>query len=603
MHVRVQNLIVDYIDYASASGTLQNQACPACRCPTGSFHLIDQSWPMRSSATEAAEVAAAWAEEGSRAAVRRRCQSFGLQTDQAPLRSVAPGLDPHSGVAYARLHNDFEGIGKVSYEAMLQRKQQQLGRGWRAFERELDAWVTSAARFTKFTTFTHGLSHYFYRAPDQRGRGGGRGRSGRARGGGGRGRGAADDGGGGTTVRFGKITSKQVYRDIFRFWRVLLLDILPDDVGLFEAISCYLTWLNDANAPAHVKATLLSCDDLWADAIRGLVSEFGAELYAARVKTCLHRHASRAVRWNGALRNHSDELHLETSHLRGVKEPWRHTNHKKPTLQMARYVSRRDVVEMLEDRYVEQRAQRSQQGATADSPATAHAAAALAPTANQLMGTAPTAKRSYPLRCSFDRLKELSEALEHLAFAARQFLHLDTDEDGEAAAARFPHFDSDAVHVRPGVHLYQRLDDGRVQVGGRELHACTLQPQQQPVFVAIESADVHGRPVTYYGLLVLCFVGVYLGEQRHLCYVRWLHTARAIAQAADRTPTADETRGPFETYRWAVYPRGRAGHPRQGGPWYGAVHASKIMYRVHMVRSMRDEGLYRLNTDVWLPYL
>ena len=106
-----------------------------------------------------------------------------------------------------------------------------------------------------------------------------------------------------------------MYRDIFRFWRVLLLDILPDDVGLFEAISCYLTWLNDANAPAHVKATLLSCDDLWADAIRGLVSEFGAELYAARVKTCLHRHASRAVRWNGALRNHSDELHLETSHL------------------------------------------------------------------------------------------------------------------------------------------------------------------------------------------------------------------------------------------------------------------------------------------------
>ena len=47
-----------------------------------------------------------------------------------------------------------------------------------------------------------------------------------------------------------------------------------------------------------------------------------------------------------------------------------------------------------------------------------------------------------------------------------------------------------------------------MHVGGRELHACTLQPHQQTVFVAIETTD--GRPghraaVTYYGLLVLCF--------------------------------------------------------------------------------------------------
>lgn len=33
------------------------------------------------------------------------------------------------------------------------------------------------------------------------------------------------------------------------------------------------------------------------------------------------------------------------------------------------------------------------------------------------------------------------------------------------------------------------------------------------------------------------------------------------------------------------------------------MHATKVMYRVHMVCSMDDEGLYRLNTDVWLPYL
>lgn len=45
-------------------------------------------------------------------------------------------------------------------------------------------------------------------------------------------------------------------------------------------------------------------------------------------------------------------------------------------------------------------------------------------------------------------------------------------------------------------------------------------------------------------------------------------------------------------------------HPRKGGPWYGVVHASKVMYRVHMVRSLHDQTLFRLsNTDVWYEFL
>ena len=46
--------------------------------------------------------------------------------------------------------------------------------------------------------------------------------------------------------------------------------------------------------------------------------------------------------------------------------------------------------------------------------------------------------------------------------------------------------------------------------------------------------------------------------------------------------------------RWAIYPRGREGHPQGGGPWYCVVHASKIMYRVHMVHSMHDSEQFRL---------
>ena len=49
--------------------------------------------------------------------------------------------------------------------------------------------------------------------------------------------------------------------------------------------------------------------------------------------------------------------------------------------------------------------------------------------------------------------------------------------------------------------------------------------------------------------------------------------------------------------------RGREGHPEQGGPWYGVVNVRKIMYRVHMVRSMYEDDLFRLNTDVWLEHL
>ena len=89
VYVRVQNLIVDYVDFAMASGTLQNQTCPECECPCGCFHLTNRTWPLRASRVESARVAAAHAAGGSAAAVRRRCQAFGLQSDEAPLRTAA----------------------------------------------------------------------------------------------------------------------------------------------------------------------------------------------------------------------------------------------------------------------------------------------------------------------------------------------------------------------------------------------------------------------------------------------------------------------------------------------------------------------------------
>ena len=71
----------------------------------------------------------------------------------------------------------------------------------------------------------------------------------------------------------------------------------------------------------------------------------------------------------------------------------------------------------------------------------------------------------------------------------------------------------------------------------------------------------------------------------------------------ERPLTPSEKRGPFEVYRWAIYPPGRAGHPVRGSPWYGVVSVSSVMHRVHMVESSHETRLRRLNTDVWLEHV
>ena len=82
------------------------------------------------------------------------------------------------------------------------------------------------------------------------------------------------------------------------------------------------------------------------------------------------------------------------------------------------------------------------------------------------MEPADAPSRTYPLRMSFGELMQRDSQLAQLEFASRQFLHLMTDEDATAAMDRFPKFDSESVQLRPGVHLYERLHNKRVQIGG-----------------------------------------------------------------------------------------------------------------------------------------
>ena len=56
----------------------------------------------------------------------------------------------------------------------------------------------------------------------------------------------------------------------------------------------------------------------------------------------------------------------------------------------------------------------------------------------------------------------LHVGLAQLSFAARQFLYLNSLDDGDDPAASadvFPEFDSEIIHVHPGVHLNEHLDN------------------------------------------------------------------------------------------------------------------------------------------------
>ena len=165
VYVRIENLIVDYPDNAAATGTLQNQVCPICEKPKGMFHQPQQTFSLRTAEGSLAKWEAAEAAATSATDLQRRCRTLGLQSDGvAPLWRKPGGLDPHQGQAYARLHNDYKGTGQLVFEASLQLKYAQVGRGqWPGVERSLDKWVIEAARFTHFTSFSHGLSWFFYK--------------------------------------------------------------------------------------------------------------------------------------------------------------------------------------------------------------------------------------------------------------------------------------------------------------------------------------------------------------------------------------------------------------------------------------------------------
>ena len=111
-----------------------------------------------------------------------------------------------------------------------------------------------------------------------------------------------------------------------------------------------------------------------------------------------------------------------------------------------------------------------------------------------------------------------------------------------------------------------------------------------------------GRGRIYYAQLILSFLAQYVKT-----YVRWLDTPSSlVGQGLRPAPLpARDTAGPFETYRWSIFPGShRSGHPAGGGPHYGVVAADSILYRAPIIASLLDDlgatdPLFRLNDDAY----
>ena len=426
----------------------------------------------------------------------------------------------------------------------------------------IDAWlISTGADFKSIGTgFSKGLSHYFY------------------------GNYLDSNNPWGTTVSCGKIASQDVYKDICRFWRILLVGLLPNAPEFIALFSDYFDWIRLLNNRHHTDATLARLDrfcEFWMEAA---VRLFGKELFWKRVKFHLAKHASHFIRLLGAI-DYDDDATSEAAHIEGAKEPYTHTNRRNVDPQMAKYVERRDTMRLL----CLARQHQSPQ------PQEVAPAATAAPRCNVLMGLRPVhvqelgaAARAHPL-------------LARLAYAVRLYLHLAAGAlSADAHVRDMPQLDRDSLHLRPGVHLYTRLEDPKTLLGGRYLHGNVLLKESDLACIAVRQGGA-----LWYGQLILCFTAEYLGTTIELLYVRWFDTVRAAARAFNRALTETELRGPFAAYRFSVFPGSYyIGHPPTGAPNFGIVDVSSVLYAVPMVRSLEDahdaaDPLYRLNTDAW----
>ena len=85
-----------------------------------------------------------------------------------------------------------------------------------------------------------------------------------------------------------------------------------------------------------------------------------------------------------------------------------------------------------------------------------------------------------------------------------------------------------------GLNLKQRRDSPRFEGVGSYVYLWkrVLVEKTKVRMLPIIAMDFDGNGSVWYGQLVLCFIAKYfMGRSQNLCYVRWLGTAEAVAEA------------------------------------------------------------------------
>jgi hypothetical protein len=391
VHVRFQNVRLDYPVIAAWTLTLANQACFRCRRRAGEFHIVHPaSSALRWVARERAVVEEALTKQSKKAQ-----QDFARQYGLHPIRNDGlwdvTGLDIYQGVTISPLHVIYHGHFPLFVELTFDSIQKQVTKAaFNALGNKIDVYITSTVATTPFikTSFNRGLSHYFHSAL------------------------AKDGSAWQSSIKFGKITSKETMRDVMRFWRLLLIDLTPECPELMELFTTYFDWKELVERLAHTSSSLDEAMKLYKEWAAIAVRLFGKEQFWNRIKFHIPEHLKEIVEDMMAV-PYSDDAPAETAHIEGAKEPWEHTNGRNIQPTMTNYVARRDMLRLLR----EFAATSSSPLPTAPLPAQPFAETASV-LSNVLM-TSKTVKR-----ISLTEVKQLNPQLEQLYFSVRLFLRL-----------------------------------------------------------------------------------------------------------------------------------------------------------------------------------
>ena len=593
VYISMLGLTFDNMMAWSITQTLTNQACFRCHAlkRRGDF-LKTQSFELRSRQSQMELIGSAWARFPESAAMRKGwLQQFGLHAHPNPCNRVV-GLDVYLGTAIPLAHMTYHGMAPKLIECSWRALQVQLPAiDFRRVGERVDAWLVAKATPGGWlkTSFARGFSHFLYGAyidplnPWK------------------------------ATVKFGQIASIDVMRDILRVWRVILIDLFEDFEEQLDLFTEYFSFMDLAYRKAHTDSSLALAahhNQQWKNLA---IQIFGKDEFEGMIKFHEGDHVAdwtagrpgpdgRPQGGRGSLLWYND-ADGEADHPRFAKYLFTRTNrHKGCEKTMTAEAERRDVLQTLLDVCKRKRAD----AVAADANLEMHERAPELSTA--LMGAARVC------RLTAAALSGAHPSLRQLPWAIALFLQLSTGGESEADYPNgMPVLTSEQLEIRPGAHVQRWPDDfpqaGR---GGAFLHSAFRGGESEgnslratneaPVFVAI---DVGGGRI-YYAQLILCFLARY-GETLQLCYVRWLDTPSSLVrQGLRQAPLpARDTAGPFETYRWSIFPGShRSGHPPGGGPHYGVVAADSIMYRAPIIASLLDDlgaadPLFRLNDDAY----